>query len=187
MLCDVEKAEKASGSLRHMMRSVGRSVGRGALGNLPGAMSDFGKPLRAARPMRTVVDSGFNSSSVVEGGGVEDVKYEWYRLGSACLKYSSSGPRLAQGSVSVSLIVESRSADEEAESAECVSRIAQRQCVRVGAAMIAEGRRKRAESSASDEGSEDRGRMVERVVWWVCCPCCMCWSRSKVSFSQLFL
>ena len=85
-------------------------------------------------------------------------------MGSACLKYSSSGPRLAQGSESVSLIVERRSAEEEAESAECVSRIAQRQCVRVGAAMIDEGRRRRAESRASDEGSEDRGRMVDRMA-----------------------
>lgn len=45
-----------------------------------------------------------------------------------------------------------------------MSRIAQRQCVRVGAATIAEGMRRRAESRASDEGSEDRGRMVDGVT-----------------------
>lgn len=76
VVCEVEKAENASGSLRHMMRSVGRSVGRGASESAPDLRK---KPLRFASPMRTVVESGFRASFEVETEGVDadGVKYEW--------------------------------------------------------------------------------------------------------------
>jgi hypothetical protein len=141
-------ASKGSGSEWHTTLCRGLEVGRGSLVVSFLARNSF---------IDAVFTNTFWWSLVVEGPSVCE-RYEAYRSGSVCWKFSSSGPRFVHmsevwGSCDDSAGVQCAAEGVKIAAGAASATIVHRQCVRVGAADAVERRIAVANSEVADAKS----------------------------------